>query len=136
DRAVANREHLGTGARDVKQGFVHMLEAAFALGDRDKVDDLCSIVEGVPAGLRPPLLAAIARRYRARLAGDDPSADADYAAAEDAMRRLELPFHLAVVQLEHAQWLVGQSREDESQPLLAEARGTFERLRATPWLER
>jgi hypothetical protein len=45
-------------------------------------------------------------------------------------------FHCAVTQLEHAEWLVGQDRGDEADPLLAEARQTFEQLQATPWLER
>jgi hypothetical protein len=41
-----------------------------------------------------------------------------------------------VVQLEHAEWLAGQGRRDEAEPLIAEARETFERLEAAPWLER
>ena len=47
-----------------------------------------------------------------------------------------MSFYLAVVQLEHAELLVGSDRADECEPLLAEARETFERLRAIPWLER
>ena len=47
-----------------------------------------------------------------------------------------MPFYLAVVQLEHAELLASLGRSDECGPLLAEARETFERLRATPWLER
>jgi hypothetical protein len=43
---------------------------------------------------------------------------------------------LAVTQLEHGEWLVGQGRADDAEPLLAEARETFERLSAKPWLER
>jgi hypothetical protein len=45
-------------------------------------------------------------------------------------------FYLAVTELEHAEWLTAQGRGDEAQPLLAEARQTFEQLQATPWLER
>ena len=52
------------------------------------------------------------------------------------MRSLELPFYLAVVQLEHGEWLGAQGRPDDAQPLLAEACETFERLQAVPWLER
>jgi hypothetical protein len=47
-----------------------------------------------------------------------------------------LPFYLAVVQLEHGEWLMARGRPDDAQPLLAEARETFERLEATPWVER
>ena len=51
-------------------------------------------------------------------------------------REFGFAFHLAVTQLEHAEWLIGQGRADEAQPLLEEACETFERLEATPWLER
>ena len=47
-----------------------------------------------------------------------------------------MPFYLAVVQLEHAELLVASGRAEECEPLLSEAREIFERLRATPWLER
>ena len=51
-------------------------------------------------------------------------------------RELAVPFYLAVTQLEHSEWLVGQGRAEEAEPLLSEARETFERLEARPWLER
>jgi hypothetical protein len=47
-----------------------------------------------------------------------------------------MPFYLAVTQLEHAEWLVTQDRPEEAEPLLGDARETFERLQATPWLDR
>ena len=43
---------------------------------------------------------------------------------------------MAVTELEHGEWLVGQGRGDEAEQLLAEAREIFERLEATPWIER
>lgn len=45
-------------------------------------------------------------------------------------------FWLALTQLEHAEWLVQQGRADEAEPLVVEAREVFERLEATPWIER
>jgi tetratricopeptide (TPR) repeat protein len=136
EQALSGRETIGIGAQDVKQGYLHALEAAFALGDREKVEELCSIVENEPVGLQPPLLAAFARRFRARLAGEDPSADGHFVAAAARLRALELPFHLAVALLEHGEWLAARGRADDAEPLLAEARDTFERLGATPWLGR
>ena len=48
-----------------------------------------------------------------------------------------MPFLLAVVQLEYGEWLNARGRpEDAAKPLLAEARETFERLQAQPWLDR
>jgi hypothetical protein len=136
ERSLAAREAMGIGAQDVKQGYLHALEAGLALGDREKVEELLAMVEDVPVGLQPPLLAALTRRFRARLAGDDLSADGHYVAAASQLRGLELPFHLAVVLLEHGEWLVARDRAGDADPLLAEARETFERLGATPWLER
>jgi len=49
---------------------------------------------------------------------------------------METPFDRGVVLLEHGEWLGSEGRPREAAPLLAEAREIFERLRATPWLER
>jgi class 3 adenylate cyclase/tetratricopeptide (TPR) repeat protein len=136
ERAIEARAAIGIGAQDVKQGFLHALEAALALGDRGKADELLEIVEQQPIGLRPPSLAATAHRFRARLAGDDAVADGEFAAAAATLSELGLPFHLAVVQLEHAEWLAAQGRASDAEPLLDEARETFARLGARPWLER
>ena len=43
---------------------------------------------------------------------------------------------MAVTELEHGEWLVARGRGDEAEQLLAEAREIFERLEATPWIER
>ncbi len=56
--------------------------------------------------------------------------------AAATFRELGLPFWLAVTLLEHGEWLTGQGRTDDAESLLAEAREIFERLEATPWLER
>jgi tetratricopeptide (TPR) repeat protein len=116
---------LGIPAQAVKQGLVEAVEAALALGESAKVEELLAHVESVPPGTRPPYLDAQAKRFRARLGGD-PSG---YEAAAERFRELGLPFWFAVTMLEHAE-LTG---DDLS---LAEAREIFEGLRATPWLER
>ena len=107
------------------------LEAAFALGESAKIEELLASIEAVPPGSRPPYLDAQARRFRARLAGDG----AGYKAAAERFRELGIPFWLAVTLLEHAEWLAGQG-SSQAEPLLAEASEIFERLEATPWLER
>ena len=123
---------LGLSFQTVKLAFVEALEAAFALGEAEKVDELLASIESIPPGSRAPYLDAQARRFRARLAGDG----AGYEAAAEQFRELGIPFWLAVTQLEHAEWLVGQGQPSEAEPLLAEASEIFERLEATPWLER
>jgi class 3 adenylate cyclase/tetratricopeptide (TPR) repeat protein len=134
--AFCTRTSLGINAQNTKHGFMRALEAALALRDRAKAEELLGIVEEQPAGLGAPWLNATAQRFRARLAGDDPGADRYFTAAASQLRALELPFYLAVVQLEHGEWLTARGRPDDAQPLLAEARDTFERLRAQPWLDR
>jgi hypothetical protein len=64
------------------------------------------------------------------------TADAGFAAAAGILGEIEIPFDLAVVRLEHSEWLAASGRAEEAAPLLDEARGIFERLRAAPWLER
>jgi predicted ATPase/class 3 adenylate cyclase len=136
EQGFATREALGTAAQGSKLSFLHAAEAARALGDEAKLNQLLEIVEALPIGLRPPFLDATARRFRAHLLRDDPGADRHFTAATAQLRGIELPFHLAVVQLEHGEWLTARGQPDDAQPLLAEARDTFERLEAVPWLER
>lgn len=136
EEAFAGRSTLGLGSQDVKIAFLHALEAAIALGDREKATELLTAVEEQPVGLLPPFLAAEARRFRALLAGDDPAADGHFTAAEAQLSALDFPFHLAVVRLEHGEWLRAQGRPDDAESFLADARETFGRLGAAPWLER
>ncbi len=116
---------LGIPAQSTKQGIVEAVEAALALGELAKVEELLALVDGVPPGTRPPYLDAQAKRFRARLNGDP----AGYEAAAERFRDLGLPFWLAVTLLEHGE-LTGDAA------LLDEAREIFERLQARPWLER
>ena len=136
EQAFATRESQGVTSQNVKLGFLHALDAALALGDHSKANALLETVEALPPGLSAPFLDAIAHRFRAHLAGADPGADRRFTAAEAQLRAIELPFHLAVVQLEHAEWLHRQSRDTDAELFLAEARDTFEGLEATPWLQR
>jgi hypothetical protein len=47
-----------------------------------------------------------------------------------------MPFWLAITLTEHAEWLTRADRGSDAEPLLAEARATFEGLDAKPWLTR
>jgi len=123
--ATETGETLGVGHQAVEQGFVEALEAALALGERERGRELLTAIDTIPPGRRPPYLEAQAQRFRARLDGDP----AGYEAAVARFRELRIPFWLAVTLLEHAE-LTG----DEASR--AEAREIFEQLRATPWLER
>ena len=96
-----------------------------------KADELLGLIEQLPPGGLRPLLRAHGARFgarRAALDGDATTANAAFLAAADMYREIEMPFELAVVRLEHAEWLAESGRAAEAEPLLDEARATFERL--------
>jgi tetratricopeptide (TPR) repeat protein len=117
-----------------KLATAEALEAAAAFGDADRTRELLAMLDARQPGELTPFLKALRARFRASLsAGDE---EGDFSAAEALFREHELPFHLAVTQLEHAERLAGNGRRDEAEPMLTEARETFERLDAKPWIAR
>src|SRR5206468_4470379 len=136
ERAIATESTVGIANQALKHALVHGIEAALAIDAREQVDQLLGRIEALPRGIRPPFLDAQAHRFRGRIASTAAPAEAEYAAAAARFRELELPFWLGVTLLEHGEWLVGQERSSEAEPLLNEAREIFERLEATPWLAR
>jgi len=138
EQAWALRESLGVAGEDVKGALVVAVEAALALGDAARARELLAEVEALPPGALPPLLRAQDGRLRARLAAATGEGDPEggFKMAAGAFRELGTPYWLAVTLADHAEWLVGRGRADDARPLLAEARETFERLRAVVPLER
>jgi class 3 adenylate cyclase/tetratricopeptide (TPR) repeat protein len=123
----------------VKVAFPQALEAALALAERERAEQLLAAIEALPPGRLAPSLRAHAARFRARLAaldGEQGKAERGFATAASIFREYGMPFYLAVTLTEHSEWLAGEDRAEEAEPLLAEARATFERLGATPWLGR
>lgn len=139
EEAIGARTELGIANHAVKSALVAGLEAAFALGDESKADELLSVIDGLPLGELTPHLRAVGARFgahRAATRGDGEAASAGFSAAARIFEEIERPFDLAVVRLEHAEWLAEYGRFEDPEPLLEEACGIFERLGATPWLER
>ncbi len=137
--ALGASSELGYSAGEPRDAFEAACEAALALGDHARVEELVTSVERQPRAGTSPGARAYATRFRARLAtarGQDDPAEAAFKAAAGAFRELGSPFCLAQTLLEQGEWLVSRRRDEEARPLLEEAREIFERLRATPWLER
>ena len=109
----------------VKHGVVDALEAALALGETAKAEDIYRFVDGIPLSTRSQYMDAQVERLRARTAGD--AAALEVAARH--FREIETPFWVAVTLLELAE-LTGDDAARE------EARAVFEQLRARPWVER
>jgi class 3 adenylate cyclase/tetratricopeptide (TPR) repeat protein len=122
----------GVGSQGRKQAFAWAVDAALALGETERADKLIAAVEQLAPGLRPPLLDAHAHRFRGRMRGDE----APFKTAASLFREYDMPFWLAVTRLEHGEFLIGSGRAAEAASLLDETREIFNRLGATPWLER
>jgi class 3 adenylate cyclase/tetratricopeptide (TPR) repeat protein len=120
---------LGPAFQGVKHGVVDALEAAFALGDAARADQLLAFVDGLEPGVRPPYMDIHAGRLRARRSGDARG----LAVTGAQFRALGVPFWLGVTLVEQA-----EASEDrgEAERTLTEARTIFEQLGATPWIER
>lgn len=112
------------------------MEAALALGDKSSADGFVSSVEAWRPGQVSPFMHAQTERFRARLSPDSSEADGRFKAAAGLFREIGTPFFLACTLLEHGERLVSGGRSNEAKPLLDEAREIFDRLEATPWLER
>ncbi|MBD0329336.1 MAG: AAA family ATPase [Thermoleophilia bacterium] len=137
--ALTTRGELGIADVSVKLALVTAMEAARALRDDAKLDELLATVEALPPGQLTPFLRAVGARFnahRSAAGGDADTADAAFAAAAQIFGEIESPFEVAVVRLEHAEWLASEGRDEEAARLLDEAEEIFERLRAAPWLER
>jgi tetratricopeptide (TPR) repeat protein len=131
------RHEMGIGSEFSKEAFAEAVEAAFELDDLEKVEELVGVVEAEPPGKRSRTLHGHTLRFRARLAharGEE-EAGALFERAAEIFRELAVPFWLAVTLLERAEWLIAMGKTVEEEAL-AEAREIFERLKATPWLDR
>ena len=112
-----------------KQSYQLAVETLVELGRRDEAAEWVARFDSVPPGVRPPFAEAQTHRLRSLLDGDP----AGFAAAAAAFDALAIPFWAAVARLEQAEAL--EAGEERAQ-LLAAAGAEFERLGATPWLER
>jgi hypothetical protein len=111
-RAVA-----GITTQAVKFGFVHALEAALALGDDKKAEELLTIVEQQPVGLCPPLLTVEGQLEHGEwLADRGRHADAERLIAEARETFEQLG---AVPWLERAAGALRAGREPEPEPVPA-----------------
>jgi class 3 adenylate cyclase/tetratricopeptide (TPR) repeat protein len=139
ERGMSYRSQLAMTSYYVKHCLVETLEAALDLGDLARADELLAGVDTLQPGERTPSLAAQRARFRARLdagRGIHDDVDQNYRTAATLFAAHGLAFYRAATELEHAEWLGSLGRGDEARPLLAKASETFERLEATPWLER
>jgi class 3 adenylate cyclase/tetratricopeptide (TPR) repeat protein len=138
-RAIQVASSVGWGYHGVKNGLVQAAEAAFALRDRGRQEEIISLIDGLMPGERTPFIEAQRARWGGRLAqalGDVEAVAPGFKQAAGMFRELGMPFWLAVTLLEYGEWLVEHGRVDEAEALLTEARDIFDRFSARPWLDR
>jgi class 3 adenylate cyclase/tetratricopeptide (TPR) repeat protein len=139
EEALAARDELGMFNEPIKESLIEVLEASFALGDVAKVEDRLALIEALRPGELTPYLQAQGARFGGRLSarrGENDQVESALIAAESLFREMEMPFWLAVTLLEHGEWLVREARGQEAEPVLDQAEGIFESLKARPWLDR
>lgn len=121
------------------EALVEAVEAALALNDLDTAGSLLEEAAALPPVEHTLYMDAQLARLGAWLAarrGESRTIDELSNAAVARFRELGMPFWLAVTLLEQAEWLAGEGRADQAQAGIQEARETFGRLAARPWLDR
>jgi tetratricopeptide (TPR) repeat protein len=119
--------------------LVDALEAALELGDLEWIRSQVEEFRNRRPADQLPFSVGQMRRFEALLAarsGESERAEERFRSATEILREISARFYLACVLLEHGEWLTESGRAAEAEPLLAEAREVFERLAASPWLER
>ena len=138
-RAFLDENRLPPRHTLMKSLVVTAGELARDLGDHENAVSLFGEWDRMQPSDRTPLLEAHRERFRAAAAearGETDVAEAALVRAVELFRELHRPFELATAQFELGTLLDRLGRPAEAEPLLAEARTTFERLRARPSLDR
>jgi len=139
ETVLTRSDEIGIEHPFSRMAVVDVLETAYALEDFDSIQARIEEFRRLPPAEQLPFMAAQAVRFEALVsarAGETEVAEQRFKRATALLREIDARFYLAVVLLEHGEWLVAAGRPDEAEPLLAEAREIFGRLGAAPWLER
>jgi tetratricopeptide (TPR) repeat protein len=138
EEALGSQQVQGNGL-GIMECVVEAVEAALELGRVETAERFLASAENLAPGEDTQSLHAQRWRLGARIAagrGDRDRAEQGFKRAAGGFRELAVPFWLGVTLLEYGEWLCGEGGAAEAEPLLVEAREIFERLGASPWLER
>jgi class 3 adenylate cyclase/tetratricopeptide (TPR) repeat protein len=139
EEACSPRGTIGPEHPIFKQGVVEILDAALALDELGKAEDLLERLRGLSPVQRAPFIEAQIARFEGRLAArrsDQDQVEPGFTRAAAILREIGARFWLAQALLDHGEWLMEAGRAEDAEPLLEEAREIFDRLEAAPWLER
>ncbi|HZN42270.1 MAG TPA: adenylate/guanylate cyclase domain-containing protein [Actinomycetota bacterium] len=135
--ALEARGALSFAHSCVKEAAIAALEAAAALEDRTKLDEILGVIRDDPLARRTLYFQAHMARFDARTS-DRPEEEVErlFKSSVGAFREIGFPFWMGVALLEYGEWLDGRGRGPDAAPIVLEARSIFEGLEARPWLER
>jgi hypothetical protein len=121
---------------DFEVGWAPVVELQLQAGDLDEAEAVLNLATPLMGGRGRALTRAELPRLRGMITaarGGDP--EHDLREAERAHAAYGAPFLLARTRHELARWLLTQGRSSEALPLLEQARGTYEQLRAQARLD-
>jgi hypothetical protein len=133
--ALGRGDLVGLNHPAIRDCWINAVQAALALGDLEEAGRVFGVVASRPAGHVFGYLRAHVARFGAAPSG---GVEQGYKSSAGLFREMGCTFEVAIVQAEHHAWLTAHGRADKraAAELAAEARATFERLGATPWIER
>lgn len=138
-RELAGGSDIAPQSWGFKLAWQTAVEAALALGELELARELLAKARAIRPGRVTPFLRAQMARFEARIGlldGSTGRVEAGFKAATGILREGALPFHLAICLTELGEWYRSLERTADADEALAEARAIFERLAATPWLQR
>jgi class 3 adenylate cyclase/tetratricopeptide (TPR) repeat protein len=138
DLAIGTREQVGVGG-GVDFAYAIAIDAALAAEDLDGASQRLAAMETIRPGERSRYTKAEIARVGAKLhaaRGENAGVEARFEEAVSGFRSMEMRYFLGVALAEHGQWLSAEGRHQAADGPLSEARGIFEDLRATWWLDR
>jgi class 3 adenylate cyclase/tetratricopeptide (TPR) repeat protein len=138
ERAIGSAVTMGADNLMVKIGLSVAIDACLAAGDLGRARVIVDDAEGFKYIGSSPVTLALQRRCRARLGAATGADDvgALFQMAVDDFRRTDSQYWLATTLTEHGEWLRSQGSVDEAESRLTEAKGLFQGMGATFWLER
>jgi tetratricopeptide (TPR) repeat protein len=128
---------IGSSIDAAVEALADAAEAARRLGDPEAAVPIADLFSAWPRALRTRLFEAELARIRANAAGaraDEAEAADGFALALANARNVGEPIWLAPILFDYGSWLARSGRQDDAEPLLAEARRLFTELKAARWV--
>jgi tetratricopeptide (TPR) repeat protein len=130
---------IGAASDPFRMGWPIAVTAAARAGRLEDLRTVLSLLADAPPGRVPPFLQVELARGQALLAaaeGRHDEVETGLRTSIEGLAKLGYPYHLAITQLDLAEWLFERSRAPEALELAEQAIATLSSLGAAPDLER